>query len=151
MNDAIITVAADGSAGSRRALEWALEEAERHHCGIELVAVYSRSDSESRQQARERAEHLVHASMDDIVAGRIEIPTVSWKVVEGEPADVLIRESQRSRLLVMGSHGVGGLRHSALGSVTDLCARMAQCPVVVTPPMGRTAAQSEELSTSFTD
>ena len=54
MNDAIITVATDGSAGSRRALEWALEEAERQHCGIELVAVYSATDDESRR-TRSRA------------------------------------------------------------------------------------------------
>lgn len=151
MNDAIITVATDGSAGSRRALEWALEEAERHHCGIELVAVYSGTDAESRAQGHERALHDIHATMDDLVAGRVELPTVSWKVVSGEPADVLIRESQHSRLLVMGSHGVSQLRHSALGSVTDMCARMAECPVVVIPPRGRQAAQAEEHRLSIED
>jgi nucleotide-binding universal stress UspA family protein len=134
MNDAIIRVAADGSAASRRALEWAIDEAELRHCGVELVSVFSPGSSGTSLQGREQAEQAIHATMDDIVAGRAEIPTVSWHVVEGEPADVLVQESERSRLLVMGSHGVSGLRHSALGSVTDLCARMAACPVVVVPP-----------------
>jgi len=151
MNDAIITVATDGSAGSRRALEWALEEAELQHCGISLVGVYSAADDETETREHDRAVHDIHATMDDLVAGRVELPTVSWKVVSGEPADVLIRESQHSRLLVMGSHGVSELRHSALGSVTDMCARMAECPVVVIPPRGRRAAQAEELPLSIRD
>jgi nucleotide-binding universal stress UspA family protein len=66
--------------------------------------------------------------------------SVSYRVVQGDPADVLVRESRTIELLVMGSHGVEGLMHSALGSVTDTCARMAECPVVVVPARREHAA-----------
>lgn len=79
---------------------------------------------------------------------RAELPAVSWRVVEGEPADVLVRESRRSALLVMGSHSVEGLMHSALGSVADTCARMAECPMVIIPPTGRAATNPAEIATA---
>ena len=142
----IITVAADGSAGSRRALVWALQEANHHHCSVELVCAYTPTETESGGQARERAAETIHATMDDLTEGHAVRSAVSWKAVEGAPAEVLLRESERSRLLVMGSHGVSGLRHSALGSVTDLCARMAGCPVVVVPSHAATVPLSDELS-----
>lgn len=148
MNHAAIHVAADGSAGSRRALEWALHEAALRRCAVELVTAYQRGEDESPDAARASAEQALHATMDDIVAGRADVPLVSWHVVEGEPADVLVRESAQSALLVMGSHSVEGLRHSALGSVADTCARMADCPVVIIPPTGRAATAREEIVTS---
>ena len=132
MREAIIRVAADGSTGSRRALAWALDEANLRGCAVELVGAYP-PDGDSGD-ARGHAVAAVHATMDDIVAGREDLPAVSWHVVAGAPADVLTRESEHSQLLVMGSHGVSGIRHAALGSVADLCARTAQCPVVILPP-----------------
>lgn len=75
--------------------------------------------------------------MNDIVAGRADIPLVSWHVVAGDPGDVLTRESAHSELLVMGSHDQSGALHSARASVTDLISRTAACPVVVVPPVPR--------------
>jgi nucleotide-binding universal stress UspA family protein len=137
MEHGIIRVAADGSAGSRRAFAWALEEAALRRCAVELITVYRYDEGESRDAARESAERALHATMDDLVAGRADLPRVSWHVVEGEAADVLVRESAQSLLLVMGSHGVEGMIHSALGSVADTCAKMADCPVVIIPPPRR--------------
>lgn len=143
-----IRVAADGSPGSRRAFEWALEEADLRHCAVELVTAYQPGDDGDHAAARARAERILHATLDDIVAGRAELPLVSWQVVAGEPPDVLVRESAQSQLLVMGSHGVDSMMHSALGSVADTCARMADCPVVIIPPVGRAATAHEELVSS---
>ena len=77
---------------------------------------------------------------------------VSFVVVQGDPADVLVRQSRASALLVMGSHGVAGLMHSALGSVTDTCARMAECPVVIVParPKGPPVSAGAVRETSST-
>jgi len=131
MREAIIRVAADGSPGARRALQWALDEAQLRGCAVELVGAYSPTGD---GDARSKAERGIHATMDDMVAGRADLPLVSWHVVAGDPADVLSRESAHSELLVMGSHDLYGLRHSARGSVTDLCSRTAVCPVVIVPP-----------------
>jgi nucleotide-binding universal stress UspA family protein len=131
----VIKVAADGSPGSRRALRWALGEAERRGCTVELVTVFSAAIDPSEKphvdEARSAAEALIQATLHDIKAPA-SVP-ISFHVVQGEPGDVLVRESASSDLLVMGSHGLGSIRHSALGSVTDTCARMAECPVVIVP------------------
>lgn len=129
-NSKVILVAADGSAGSRRALEWALQEARLRGCTVDIVTAYQRGH-------RDSAEAKLRATTQDIDLGEAE--TVTSRVVEGEPVDVLVRESARSDLLVMGSHGVDGLIHSALGSVADYCGRMADCPVVILPPPRRSA------------
>lgn len=150
MNLGIIHVAADGSAGSRRAFKWALHEAGLRRCAVELVTAYQRVESESPDVARASAERSLHATMDDIVVGSADLPSISWRVVEGEPADALVRESARSELLVMGSHGVQGLIHSTLGSVADTCARMADCPVVIIPPTRRAEAGRDEVVTAAT-
>jgi nucleotide-binding universal stress UspA family protein len=131
---AIIRVAADGSPGSRRAFEWALDEAELRGCGVEVVAAYQVSLDLTHEEARLGAQVAIHATMDEALAARHRPPVVTWREVEGEPADVLVHESAHNWLLVMGSHDVSGLVHSSLASVTDLCARMAACPVVIVPP-----------------
>jgi len=81
----------------------------------------------------------------EAVGGMERPPAVSQEIVHGEPIDVLTRLSAHSSLLVLGSHGISGLRHSGLGSVADACARLASCPVVVVPPAAAAAGQSEEL------
>ena len=90
------------------------------------------------------AEALAQATMRGI-EGPAGVP-VSYHVVRGEPADVLVRESRASELLVMGSHGVQGLLHSALGSVADTCARMAECPVVIVPTHRARGVDMREVS-----
>jgi nucleotide-binding universal stress UspA family protein len=145
VNRAIIRVAADGSPGSRRAFEWAMDEARLRGCGVELVAAYQVGTDATHDQARQRAERAVHDTMDEALAADPRPPAITWLVVEGEPADVLVHESAQSQLLVMGSHDVSGMVHSGQPSVTDLCARMADCPVVIVPPARTNGLAGEEL------
>jgi nucleotide-binding universal stress UspA family protein len=144
MTNGIIKVAADGSKGSRRALEWALREAEIRGCGVEIVCAYEAATGQDKHTARVAAERRVHATLDAIVAGRVDLPLVSWHVVEGNPVDVLVRESERSELLVMGSHDVTGMLHAASASPDDLVSRLASCPVVIVP----TSSPSPDESTA---
>jgi len=146
MRDPIIHVAADGSPGSRRALEWALDEAQLRGSAVELVGVCTPSKN-GRRESMAAAEAAVHATMDDIVAGRADLPLVTWHVGVGEVADVLARESAQSQLLVLGSHDQHGLRHSAHASPADLCTRIAACPVVVIPPPYRADTDSSAVET----
>jgi nucleotide-binding universal stress UspA family protein len=140
MSNGIIRVAADGSTGSRRALEWAIREARLRGCGVEVVTAYERVPGEEQERSRAAAERRIHATVDDIVAGRVDTPLVSWHVVEGDPVDVLVRESAHSELLVMGSHDVGGLMHAASASPDDMVSRLAACPVVIVPGTSAPAA-----------
>jgi len=52
-------------------------------------------------------------------------------VVEGSPAQELIRRSAGARMLVVGSRGRGGFAGMLLGSVSAACAQHAQCPVLI--------------------
>lgn len=58
---------------------------------------------------------------------------ISTKILIGSPADKIVEESGEGNfdLIVMGSHGLGGIKGFLLGSVADRVADLAQCPVVV--------------------
>ena len=48
-----------------------------------------------------------------------------------------LAEDEKANLIVMGSRGMGTLRHTFLGSVSDYCVHHAHIPVVVVPPANR--------------
>ena len=147
----VIHVAVDGSPGSHRAVEWALREAAVRHCTVELVTAYQSDSSGSADTARSRAEQTLSETVASVVDGHEAAHQVSWHAVLGDPVDVLVRASTHSALLVMGSHRTDGLLHSALGSVADSCARMADCPVVIIPPVRlRMPDTSSELGQRLT-
>jgi nucleotide-binding universal stress UspA family protein len=68
----------------------------------------------------------VAAVADDAEAGRVEC-----KVVMGNAAQVLLKESVGADLLVVGSRGHGGFVEALLGSTGQHCVHYATCPVVV--------------------
>jgi nucleotide-binding universal stress UspA family protein len=66
---------------------------------------------------------------------------VAIQVVTGDPVEVLSAHSSEVELLVMGSHGVGGLLHAVQPGVSDALTRLADCPVVVVPSPSPAPAQ----------
>jgi nucleotide-binding universal stress UspA family protein len=148
MRDDVILVGFDGSEGGRRALRWAVSEATLRGCGVQVVTTWplptagqGRSGDDEQADVKTMQGDAIRAA----VGAMERPPAVSQEIVHGEPIDVLTRLSARSSLLVLGSHGISGLRHSGLGSVADACARLASCPVVVVPPAAAAGGQSEEL------
>jgi len=73
---------------------------------------------------------------------------VSSQVVHGDPVEALLRTSSRADLLVVGSHSTSAVLHVMLGSVSEACARMAECPVVVLPAGTPGGHQSDLLEVS---
>ncbi|KAL2342301.1 hypothetical protein Fmac_003586 [Flemingia macrophylla] len=55
------------------------------------------------------------------------------EVVEGDARNVLCDAVERhhASVLVMGSHGYGAIKRAVIGSVSDHCARHAQCSVMI--------------------
>jgi quercetin dioxygenase-like cupin family protein len=72
---------------------------------------------------------------------------VEHRVAEGDPADeiLLLTESLRCDLVVMGTHGRTGLGRFLAGSVAEEVLRKAVCPVLVvkTPPRATPDAEAE--------
>ncbi len=135
-----IVVGIDGSSASRHALDWALREANLRGCAVQVVTVVPRTGdgpddrgdletARARERAAERQSVLISEALAETPCSR----TLTFQVVTGQPHEVLVDLSAEADLIVMGSHGVSGLRHSALGSTSDAVARMAGCPVVVIP------------------
>jgi nucleotide-binding universal stress UspA family protein len=66
---------------------------------------------------------------------RLDATQVTTAVVVGRPATEIVRFLQEAGadLLVMGTHGYGGVKRLLLGSVADQVVRQATCPVLVVP------------------
>jgi len=140
-----IVVGVDGSEGSKRALEWAAQEARLRGAPLEIVfawqpsaAVYAGSgwtviDNELFEDllknAQERLEHTCAA-----VAPALDGLEVESRVVEGPAAKTLMDAAAGAALLVVGTRGHGGFAGLLLGSVSAQCAHHSPCPVVIVPP-----------------
>ena len=138
-----IIVPLDGSSFAERALPLALAVAQRAHAPVELVHVYEPTshtlgapvldpacDEVERGRLRERFTAL---------AARLEITRhvpVTATVLDGGPAEALCRHTtgRRSALIVMATHGLGGMSRSWIGSVADAVVRQAQVPVLLVRP-----------------
>lgn len=61
---------------------------------------------------------------------------VSFDVRVGNPADVILAAAARERadLIIMGTHGLGGVRKWLLGSTTERVLRRTLTPVLAIPP-----------------
>lgn len=74
---------------------------------------------------------LIVDNARDLVRGVHPDVNVTGHVIDGGPAVVLIDESRHATLVVVGSHGHGGLARRALGSTAMDVAARAICPVLV--------------------
>jgi len=140
MQTKVIVVGVDGSDGSRRALRWALEQAERTGDVVHAVTAWNWESADVIGPATTglleeslRAEQIAAEEVANAIDERGTHQPVHIKVVQGRPGRVLAEAAASARLLVLGSHGHSRLYHAVLGSVTEECVRAATCPVVVLP------------------
>jgi nucleotide-binding universal stress UspA family protein len=61
---------------------------------------------------------------------------VEYLVTEGDPVEEILREAAAKKAdgIVIGTHGLTGLRRVILGSIAEQVLRRAPCPVVTTRP-----------------
>lgn len=85
-----------------------------------------------------------------VAAGISDIP-VETEVLMGEPGQMIIglAEKLSADLIVMGTHGRGGVSRLLLGSVADYVLRHAPCPVLTIKP-GTERHLCEEITTDLT-
>jgi nucleotide-binding universal stress UspA family protein len=131
-----IVVGVDGSPPSERALDWAIDEAQRTAASLHLVAAwmfpmalgyaFTTTVNEVRQSAQDVVDRAVAHVTE--VAGDV---TVSGETSEQLPAPALIAAAKDADLLVVGSRGLGGFEGLLIGSVSQYCTRHATCSVVV--------------------
>ena len=147
-----IVVGVDGSGESARALNWAVEEASLR--GASVLALHAYDDgsamvtapavpapvpdpavsadiqAHARRGAEERLEETIRLAGVEESAAEISRNAIAHP----NPAQALVEHSEDAEMLVVGSRGLGGLKGLVLGSVSQRCAQMARCPLVILPP-----------------
>lgn len=135
----VVMVGVDGSPASRRALRWAVRQAEA--TGGRVIAVLAWQEPTGfglgvtippGVEWSEEARASLHSTVVSALQERAQAP-VEQRVIEGEPAEVLLSESKDADLLVVGSRGLGGFVGTLLGSVSRHVVAHASRPVVVVP------------------
>ncbi|WP_433719522.1 universal stress protein [Actinoplanes sp. CA-051413] len=139
-----IVVGVDGSPGSKTALMWAMNQARLTGATIQAVTAWedparygtaygwTATAFDGNTFATAIAKDL-DATVADVTA-QMEYPvTVLTQIVEGHPAETLLRAADGAQLLVVGSRGHGTFAGIILGSVSQHCVQHAPCPVVVVP------------------
>jgi nucleotide-binding universal stress UspA family protein len=129
-----VVVGIDGSPASERAVEIAFDEASRR--GVDLIALHTWL--ESTDDFIGLGWPKVRAQADETLAERLagwqeRYPDVAVRrvVKMDNPARELLELARSAQLLVVGSHGRGGLAGLVLGSVSSVVVQCAQIPVIV--------------------
>jgi nucleotide-binding universal stress UspA family protein len=135
-DSAVIVVGVDGSAESAAALSWAVDEARLREARLNIVHAFPALVSFFGQTAHEyypQVEKDAHEQFDAVLAAAPPMDglEVTHTLLPGNPAEVLVNESEGATLLVVGSRGHGGFRGMLLGSVSIHCTQLAHCPVLV--------------------
>ncbi|SEH15819.1 Nucleotide-binding universal stress protein, UspA family [Natronorubrum sediminis] len=133
-----ILVPTDGSPEVERALEYAFELAQVHDATVRAIYVvsvagYGGLPMETALEGvsgalRDEGEAAVRR-VKELAPDGVEVETL---VLEGSPSRVIVEQAQPDRcdLVVMGTHGRGGIDRLLLGSVTERVVRRAPVPVL---------------------
>jgi len=136
-----IVAGVDGSPSSMSALRWAVRQAGLTGAAVDAVIAWhypvaasgygwAPTDLEGGFDFKENAEKVLADAIGTACDSGSDVP-VRARVVEGNPAQVLLEASDGADLLVVGSRGHGGFTEALLGSVSQHCVHHAHCPVVV--------------------
>jgi len=138
-----IVVGYDGSIPSAAALRWAMDEARLRKTGLllvyavgsptQFVSGFVSSTMPDPALLEEAAAQVLAAGVDE--THRLSPDVEVWALqVQGSSAAVLLGESARADLVVVGSRGLGGFRELLVGSTGVQLVSHAHCPVVVVRP-----------------
>ncbi|MFF7308840.1 universal stress protein [Streptomyces sp. NPDC008137] len=135
-----VIAAVDGSDGSLRALEWAVDAARRRSAPLRVVHVRQYAHwAQPEVLAAGPADPQEDPVLDRVrtrLEGRADQPDTEYLAPEGAVGAVLPELGASAQLLVLGSRGRGGFAGLVLGSNGMAAARDAECPVVVVPRTG---------------
>lgn len=135
VNQSLIVVGVDGSEESKKALQWAADQAISMHARLRVVTAWFVRVGYAVPPMlpvsyEEPARRALEATTLDIL-GRSPACPVEVELKQGHPRQVLVDSSTDADLLVVGSRGLGGFVGMLLGSVSEYCASHAKCTVVI--------------------
>ena len=134
-----IVVGVDGLETGRRALDWALREAQVRDCPVQVVHAWTFDPmadyftETSSQQVHQESLAMLRREVEQATENMTDIPSIIQNSVEGDPTRILLELARCAAMLVVGRHRGDVVRHALLGSVSAACVHHAPCPVVVIP------------------
>ena len=139
-----ILVPVDFSECTDPVVEWAAHLAEEHQSAITLLHAYhlpvefqqlegAYLPSDFWASVRGEAEASLAKLVGPLRARGIDTETA---VCEGYAATVIVDEAAARNvdLVVIGTHGLSGLKHLLLGSIAERVVQKAHCPVLTVKP-----------------
>jgi nucleotide-binding universal stress UspA family protein len=148
--DGVIVCGVDGSEASQRAIEWAVDEANRRGCRLRVVTVWSweglepGTSRQSLEEVRQRAVEVQEAALNSVLDRSARL-TVERHVREGRPSEQICEAALDADLIVLGSHGHGAFHDVLVGSTSVHVIRHAPCPVVLLPDPRRADREHKRL------
>jgi len=145
-----ILLPTDGSTEMHGVIEHAVALAEVHDAHLEAfyvvdTATLSRlpmeASFETVEELLDEEGEEATGMIESIAADRVPVDRV---VVDGSPASEIVREASDSNcdVIVMGTHGRGGIDRLLLGSVAERVVRTATVPVLTVRVNGDTAMET---------
>ncbi|MTD59609.1 universal stress protein [Amycolatopsis pithecellobii] len=127
-----ILVGIDGSGSALHAARWAAREGRQRRMPVRLfhACAVPPGAAAATETLVEQGHQWLRLAKDEVSA---EVPDVDvhTDLRVGPAAREIVDESAKSRLVVLGSRGLGGFQEMLLGSVSVAVARHGHCPVVV--------------------
>jgi nucleotide-binding universal stress UspA family protein len=140
IDTARVVVGTDGSEQALAAVRAAAAEAVRRRTSLHIVHAFiwpllnvnvgPVADDLPRAGLRHHAEDLLAEAVDEAAQAAPQLP-VTTALIDGPAAPVLLDESARAALLVLGDRGLGSVSGLLIGSVAVHTAAHARCPVLV--------------------
>ena len=142
-----ILVAIDGSKSADKALDFALDLAQKYSAKIVLISVFEPLSVSMITLGIGLSPVNLATHIDGLMDFRKKILLDAVKkaknknselvvtkiLAEGRPSDKIVEtaKEQKCDLIVIGSRGLGGIKEFFLGSVSNRVADHAQCPVLI--------------------
>ncbi|EXC20298.1 Universal stress protein A-like protein [Morus notabilis] len=148
VNESTIKGYPHASISSRGAFEWTLQKIVRSNTsGFKLLflhvqvadedgfddidSIYASSEDFKNMKRRDKARglHLLENFVNK--CHEIGVLCEAW-IKKGDPKEVICHEVKRVQpdLLVVGSRGLGPFQRVFVGTVSEFCAKHAECPVI---------------------
>jgi nucleotide-binding universal stress UspA family protein len=147
-----IVVGVDGTSAGQPAIQFAMREASRRGCGLEVVTTWNVAydaalgarPADPRAQAGQAQEAAISAALIATSAP----PVISRHVIEGHAGITLVSIARAADYLVVGTSNTDVVKRALLGSVSTYCIQHASCPVMVVPPAKPPARRTTEASSA---
>ena len=146
-----ILVPVDGSESADKALDFAIDLAERYSASILLLSVVPsmviplilepspgvmtippEAMLSYEKEVESRYERVLSKAQKKTRKSKAHLE-VQKKLVKGQPADMIVETAREGNfdLIIIGSHGLSGIKEFFLGSVSNRVAHQASCPVLI--------------------